>query len=99
MPVDPETKDSATDEVKEKAKHRKELTSAEKKNRHAKELRDAKKQAINGLEGWHKVFRGDSGRPYWKVGEVKREQGWMDKMPVRELCESAEKQRPVRKYD
>ncbi len=99
MPVDPETKDNASPDVIEKAKHRKELSSAERKNRHAQEVRQAKKAVRDGIEGWAKVFRGDTGKPYRKVGEVKREEGWLDKVPVRELCEAAEKQRPVRKYD
>jgi hypothetical protein len=45
------------------------------------------------------LFRGDKGKAYRKVGEVRREEGWLEKMPVRKLCEQAEKSRPVRKYD
>jgi hypothetical protein len=54
---------------------------------------------VAGLEGWHMLFRGDKGKPYRRVGHVKREPGWESKMPKRGLCEQAEKGRPVRKYD
>jgi hypothetical protein len=99
IPVDPELKPDATPEAIEKAKHRKPLSAGERKNRHAQELRAARKQAKEGLESWHKLFRGDKGKKYFRVGEVRREEGWLDKLPVRKLCEQAEKGRPVRKYD
>ncbi|KAI8932817.1 hypothetical protein NX059_010303 [Plenodomus lindquistii] len=99
MPIDPEEKDTATPEDKEKARHRKKLTSAERKNRHAQELRHARKQVRDALENWHRLFRGDKGKPYFKVGEVRREEGWLDNVPRRELCEQARKGRPVRKYE
>ncbi|KAH8728176.1 hypothetical protein GQ44DRAFT_610221 [Phaeosphaeriaceae sp. PMI808] len=99
MPVDPELKEGATEEEKEKAKTRKPLGKGEMKNRHAQELRMARKQVKEGLENWHKLFRGDKGKPYFKVGEVKREAGWLEKMPKRKLCEQGEKSRPARKYN
>ncbi|KAH7066895.1 hypothetical protein BKA63DRAFT_425421 [Paraphoma chrysanthemicola] len=99
IPIDPELKPDATEEVKEQAKLRKPLTKGEIKNRHAQELRSARKQAKDGLESWHKLFRGDKGKKYFRVGEVKREKGWADKLPVRKLCEQAEKGRPARKYE
>jgi hypothetical protein len=99
MPVDPEEKATATPEDKEKAGQRKPLSSAERKNRHAQELKAARRQVRDGLEGWHQLFRGDKGKPYRRVGYVKREEGWLDKTPKRELCEQAEKGRPARKYD
>lgn len=99
IPIDPEHKADATEEDKEKAKTRRKLSSGEMKNRHAQELRTARRQMKEGLENWHMLFRGDKGKPYRKVGTVKREKGWMDKLPIRKLCEAAEKQRPVRKYD
>lgn len=99
IPVDPEQKASASPEDVEKAKHRKPLSSAERKNRHAQELRSARKQVREGLENWHTLFRGDKGKPYKRVGAVKREAGWLEKMPVRGLCEQAEKGRPARKYE
>jgi hypothetical protein len=99
IPVDPETKENATPEVIEKAKSRPKLSSGELKNRNAQELRDARRQARDGLEGWHALFRGDKGKPYFKVGTVKREEGWLEKMPERTLCAQAQKGRPARKYE
>ena len=103
MPIDPEEKASLTPEQRaaemEKAQKRKKLTKGELKNRHAQELKSARKQMREGLESWHKLFRGDKGKPYRKVGRVKREEGWLEKMPKRGLCEQAEKGRPVRKYE
>lgn len=75
----------------------KKLSKGEVKNRHAQELRKARKAVRDGLEHWHVLFRGDKGKPYFKVGEVKREEGWLAKLPKRELCEEAVKARPVRK--
>lgn len=75
----------------------KKLTKAERKNRQAQELRKARKQVRDGLEHWHKLFRGEKGKPYHKVGEVKREPGWLEKLPKRELCAEAAKNRPIRK--
>jgi hypothetical protein len=99
IPIDPEFKENATPEDREKAKHRKPLSPGERKNRHAQELRSARKQVVAGLENWHKLFRGDKGKAYRRVGTVRREEGWLERMPVRKLCEQAEKSRPVRKYD
>ncbi|KAF1914649.1 hypothetical protein BDU57DRAFT_501213 [Ampelomyces quisqualis] len=99
LPVDPELKDSAAPQDRDKAKARKPLSAAERKNRHAQELRSARKQVVAGLENWHMLFRGDKGKAYRKVGVVSREKGWLDKIPVRKLCEQAEKSRPVRKYE
>ncbi|KAF2026779.1 cytochrome b5 [Setomelanomma holmii] len=99
IPIDPEQKPDATPEDIEKARNRKSLTAGERKNRHAQELRQARKQVTDGLENWHKMFRGEKGKKYYRVGEVKREEGWMEKLPVRKLCEQAEKGRPIRKYD
>ncbi|KAF2442710.1 cytochrome b5 [Karstenula rhodostoma CBS 690.94] len=69
------------------------------KNRSALELRKARQSVKDGLEHWHQLFRGDKGKAYRKVGEVKRDEGWLAKLPKRTLCENAEKGRPVRKYD
>ena len=103
MPVDPEHKVGLKPEEREKemekARTRKKLTKGELKNRHAQELKSARKQVVAGLESWHKLFRGDKGKKYRRVGTVKREEGWLEKMPKRGLCENAEKGRPVRKYE
>jgi hypothetical protein len=99
MPLDPHEVPGASDEEVQKAKARKPLTPGERKNRHAQELRNARVMMKQGLENWHSMFRGDKGKPYRRVGEVKREEGWVEKMPKRKLCEQAEKGRPLRKYD
>ncbi|KAF2874088.1 hypothetical protein BDV95DRAFT_604294 [Massariosphaeria phaeospora] len=78
------------------AKPRTPLTKAQLKNRRAQELRQARKQAVEGLEHWHQLFRGDKGKPYFRVGEVRRERGWLEGVPERKLCEHAEKGRPKR---
>ncbi|KAF2120239.1 hypothetical protein BDV96DRAFT_566913 [Lophiotrema nucula] len=107
MPVDAEPSDTPPSEDKndlaeehKKAraqdKRRKPLAKAEIKNRHAQELRKARKQVKEGLEHWHAMFRGDKGKPYRKVGEVVREEGWLKKLPKRELCAEAAKSRPKR---
>jgi hypothetical protein len=90
MPIDP---------PEEEGKPKKQLTKAELKNRHAQELRKARKQVKEGLEHWHKLFRGDKGKPYFKVGTVRREEGWLEKLPKRELCETAQKSRPIRREE
>ncbi|KAI4697544.1 uncharacterized protein J4E84_000674 [Alternaria hordeiaustralica] len=103
IPVEPEEKAGLTQEEREvemeKARKRKPLSKGELKNRRAQELKSARKQMVAGLEGWHMLFRGDKGKPYRRVGYVKREPGWQDRMPKRGLCEQAEKGRPVRKYE
>jgi predicted heme/steroid binding protein len=96
IPIDPEPGTPEADKVLEREKK---LTKAERKNRHAKELREAKKKIKEGIEHWAKLFRGDKGKPYHKVGTVVREDGWLEKLPKRELCEAARKNRPVRKLD
>lgn len=100
IPIDADQKPDATPEDVEKARRgREKMSKGELKNRHARELREARKQVREGLENWHKLFRGEKGKGYRKVGEVKREEGWLDKIPKRGLCEQAEKGRPVRKYE
>lgn len=110
MPLDPWEKPPLEDaSADEKAKHKakeadarrkfSKLSKADLKNRHAQELRNARKQAREGLEHWHAMFRGDKGKPYFKVGQVKREKGWLAKLPKRKLCDQAEKGRPIRKYE
>ncbi|KAJ9664074.1 hypothetical protein H2201_005314 [Coniosporium apollinis] len=74
-----------------------ELTKAELKNRRARDMKVARRKVRETLEGWAKTFRGESGRPYFLVGEIVREEGWLEKLPRRELCEAAKKSRPKRK--
>jgi hypothetical protein len=72
------------------------LTKAQLKVRRERVLRVARKQAYEVIEGWAKVFRGETGRPYFWVGTIKREEGWLEKLPKRELCELAAQGRPKR---
>lgn len=98
-PVDPEEKTDATPETVERAKTRRPISTAERKNRAARERRLAREKTVQGLESWHALFRGDKGKPYFRVGVVKRPAGWDKSLPEPPLCEQAEKSRPVRKYE
>ncbi|KAH7055859.1 cytochrome b5-like heme/steroid binding domain-containing protein [Macrophomina phaseolina] len=70
------------------------LSPAEIKNRNAKERREAKKKVDGVIEGWAKVFSGETGKDYLPVGKVVREEGWLEKLPRRELCKKAAELRP-----
>lgn len=72
-------------------------SKAEAKLRRERDTRFAKKRVQDTIEGWSKMFRGEGGKDYFEVGKVKRIDGWMEKLPKRELCEQAQKQRPKRK--
>jgi predicted heme/steroid binding protein len=99
MPIDPEEKPDASPEVIEKAKSRRKLSSKEVRERGEKELEQARERMQQGLESWHALFRGDKGKPYRKVGMVKRPRDWERVVPPKKLCAQAEKSRPVRKYE
>jgi len=73
------------------------IRKAEAKIRKERELRQARKKVKDGIEGWARVFRGETGKKYWWVGTVKREEGWLERMPERELCEKAQKARPKKR--
>ena len=75
----------------------KEKVSAEEKTRREREWRAARKRVVDTVEGWATMFRGEGGKDYFRVGEVVREEGWLEKLPVRELCGRAQKTRPKRK--
>ena len=59
-----------------------------------RESRLAKKRVQSVIDGWAKTFRGDTGKPYYWVGVVEREDGWLEKLPLRKLCEAAKRSRP-----
>jgi hypothetical protein len=40
------------------------------------------------------MFSGEAGKDYFEVGTVKREPGWLEKLPKRKLCAQAQKARP-----
>ncbi|KAL5396022.1 hypothetical protein PMIN06_000710 [Paraphaeosphaeria minitans] len=110
MPLEPWEKpppaDASDDEKQKHAalerrarERRKAMSKGDLKNRSARELKKARQSVRDGLEHWHMLFRGDKGKAYRKVGEVRREEGWLAKLPRRTLCDNAEKGRPVRKYE
>jgi predicted heme/steroid binding protein len=72
------------------------MTKAHLKVRKERDMRLAKKKIRDGIDGWARVFRGDTGRPYFWVGSIKREEGWLEKLPKRELCQLAASGRPKR---
>jgi hypothetical protein len=59
------------------------------------ERRDANKKTYDALKHWVDFF-GNS-KKYSFVGYVKREEGWPEKEPKKELCEQARKGRKPRK--
>src|ERR1700761_992880 len=67
---------------------------AEQKKYRELELRKARKKVKETIDGWAGMFRGDGGKNYFEVGRVVREEGWLEKLPMRKLCASAEKGRP-----
>jgi hypothetical protein len=72
------------------------LSKGELKVRRERDLRVARKHVHDGISGWARVFAGETGRPYFWVGTIKREPGWLEKLPRRELCELAAKGKPKR---
>lgn len=59
------------------------------------ELRKGRKEVQKVLDGWKQVFGGKTGKEYFEVGRVVRPAGWQDGLPVKELCEKAQKKRPA----
>ncbi|WPH03499.1 Hypothetical protein R9X50_00637900 [Acrodontium crateriforme] len=59
-------------------------------------LKEARGRVKETLESWAKMFRGDGGKDYFEAGRVVREDGWLQKLPRRGLCEVANNQRPQR---
>lgn len=68
--------------------------NAEQKKLREQELRKARKKVKETLDGWAKMFTGAGGKDYFAVGTVKREPGWLEKLPKRALCAQAQKSRP-----
>ncbi|KAI9655706.1 MAG: hypothetical protein M1829_000618 [Trizodia sp. TS-e1964] len=73
----------------------KKLTKQQVKIRREQERLFARKKVAEGVKHWEDFF-GNSDK-YFFVGKVKRETGWLEKIPQRELCESAKNSRPIRK--
>ena len=58
------------------------------------ELRKARKKVKETIDGWAKLFSGETGKDYFEVGKVEREEGWLERLPKRQLCAQAERGRP-----
>ncbi|KAF2843532.1 cytochrome b5 [Patellaria atrata CBS 101060] len=100
-PEDPSHIHSGPAEVEESGGLRrkggkKAIPKAELKKQRERDLRIARKRVKEGIENWARTFRGETGRPYFWVGYVKRERGWLEKLPKRVLCEEAKKHKPTR---
>ncbi|TID17962.1 cytochrome b5 [Venturia nashicola] len=72
------------------------LSKRDLKIRREQELRQAKKKVKEGIAHWATVFSGETGKPYFLAGRIKREKGWLDKLPKRALCKAAQEGRPQR---
>jgi len=59
-----------------------------------KDWETAEKRVHEALGHWVKFF--EKSDKYIKVGTVKREDGWLDRLPRRALCKQAQKARPKR---
>jgi hypothetical protein len=58
------------------------------------EFKEAKKKAHEALKHWVDFFAKSD--KYVEVGKVKREEGWLKKLPRRKLCEVAQQGRSKR---
>lgn len=68
---------------------------AEMKKVREQELRAARKLVKEVIDHWSGIFSGEKGgKPYFEVGKVVREEGWLEKLPMRGLCANAERKRP-----
>lgn len=74
----------------------KKYSPAELELRSKLERRVALDEVKESLENWVQILDGSTGRPYFWAGTIKREPGWLEKLPRRELCESAKNARPPR---
>ncbi|KKY26979.1 putative heme steroid binding domain [Diplodia seriata] len=62
--------------------------------RDERERRAARDKVDAVVDGWAHVFSGATGKEYLAVGKVLREEGWLDRLPRRELCGKAAELRP-----
>ena len=70
------------------------LTNAQKKIRAEREKRQAREKVYKGVKHWEDFYTNSD--KYHKVGRVVREEGWLEKLPKKKLCEKAQKSRPKR---
>lgn len=87
-------KGEVEEDVGRKDKKKKKKISPELKSQREQALRQARKQVQATIEGWGKMFRGETGKGYFEVGKVVREEGWLERLPRREICAQAERGRP-----
>ncbi|KAK7920323.1 heme binding protein [Apiospora marii] len=81
--------------VDDPAEDNKHFGSAQLAELKREEREEAERKVFEALEHWVNFFaRSDK---YHKVGTVKREPGWLDKEPLKKLCDAAQQQRPKRK--
>lgn len=73
------------------------LSKGQMKTRRERDVRLARKRIVEGLGHWESVFSGETGRPYFYIGKIRREKDWLEKLPKRELCQAAKDGRPSRK--
>lgn len=71
------------------------FTTAEMERMRGEEMAAAKERAFEALNHWVKFFA--NSKKYHRVGFVKRGEGWLEKLPRRELCAQAQKGRQTRK--
>ncbi|TQV95018.1 hypothetical protein V2A60_009905 [Cordyceps javanica] len=69
-------------------------TTAEMKELKRQELEEAKERVYKGLKHWVDFFTNSP--KYHKIGYVKREEGWLEELPIPALCQSAQKKRKKR---
>lgn len=70
-------------------------TTAEIEKMRAEERAKAEERAFKALKHWVDFFA--KSKKYHRVGYLAREDGWLDKLPRRELCAAAAKGRSKRK--
>ncbi|KAG5925030.1 hypothetical protein E4U42_004481 [Claviceps africana] len=69
-------------------------TAAEMEALRAEEMAMAREKAHGALKHWVDFFANSN--KYTKVGRVKREEGWLEKLPPRKLCAQAQRGRTKR---
>lgn len=60
-------------------------------------VRLAKQKVQTTIDGWASMFKGEGGKDYFEAGTVKRDPDWLEKTPMRKLCDQAQKSRPKSK--
>jgi hypothetical protein len=69
-------------------------TSTEMAAMQEQEMKEAKERVYNGLKHWVDFFA--KNRKYNKIGYVVRDADWLEKQPIRSLCEKGAKGRKKR---